>query len=195
MKAEDHSDCSPNDCQHKREARAAELIRKQEDEAKEVAYYEEKRRRRAREAAHDGEDAGVISGKRKYPTNAYERSALVQELELELMRAREEQVTNGDPMPLQSIRNVVGDALRLLEHKNEQYGDAWRKQGYMGNLARIQSKAERLKSLLWRDAGGNGYPLPANYSRDGETVVDTLLDLINLAAMAAINWTEENRWG
>lgn len=195
-KAEDHSDCSPEECQHKR---------KQVGEEKEASYYEEKRRLRQYNEQNgsrcaDGEGpVSMVAAGRVFPdvdpSSAEWRARKVQLIELELLEARENMVAHGDPMPLQNIRNVVGDALRLLEHKNEQYGDAWRKQGYMGNLARIQSKAERLKNLLWRDAGGNGYPLPANYTRDGETVADTLLDLINLSAMMAINWTEENRWG
>lgn len=195
MKAEDHSECSPEDCQHKR---------KQVGEEKEAAYYEEKRRLRQYNELH-----GLRHGAGEGPVNvaaspvmqdvdrgsAEWRARKVALIELELLEAREDMVAHGDPMPLQDVRNVVGDALRLLEHKNQQYRDAWRKQGYMGNLGRIQSKAERLKSLLWRDADGDGYPLPANYTRDGETVVDTLLDLINLSAMMVANWTEENRWG
>lgn len=195
MKAEDHSDCSPNDCQHKRDLLNAE--QKKAGEEKEAAYYEEKRRLRQYNEQHgprreDGEStvlSDVDLGSAEW------RARKVAMIELELLEAREDMVAHGDPMPLQSLRNVVGDALRLLEHKNEQYGDAWRKQGYMGNLARIQSKAARLNNLLWRDADGDGYPLAPNYSRGGETVVDTLLDLINLSAMMAMNWTEENRWG
>lgn len=126
-----------------------------------------------------------------------QRREKVQRLEVELLKAREDQVAHGDPMPLQDVRNVVGDALRLLEHKNQSYRDAWRKQGYMGNLGRLQSKAERLKNLLWRDADGNGYPLPPDRigAEQAETVVDTLLDMVNLSAFMVVNWTAENRWG
>lgn len=125
----------------------------------------------------------------------YQRRQKLEQLELELLKAREDMVAHGDPLPLQDLRNVVGDALRLLDGKQRQYGDAWRKQGYMGQVARIKSKTDRLDNLLWRDADGNGYPLPANWDRDGETVVDTALDLINLAAMFVVNFTNENRWG
>lgn len=132
-----------------------------------------------------------------YETAEGERRERVARLELELLKAREDQVAHGDPMPLQDVRNVVGDALRLLEHKNQGYRDAWRKQGYMGNLGRLQSKAERLKNLLWRDADGNGYPLPPDRigAEQAETVVDTLLDMVNLSAFMVVNWTAQNRWG
>lgn len=193
---------------HPSEARA-------DQEMSEDEYYIEKRRNRQRvqheadlkaqattfgsyaspsvQVAFDGAYMGESPD--MYETAEGERREKVQRLEVELLKAREDQVAHGDPMPLQDVRNVVGDALRLLESKNVSYRDAWRKQGYMGNLSRVQSKAERLKSMLWRDADGDGYPLPANYTRDGETIVDTLLDLINLSAFTVVNWTEENRWG
>lgn len=141
---------------------------------------------------------GVLTGQAPTFTDpVLARQERVYKLEEALLEARADQVANGDPMPLQDLRNFVGDALRLLEHKNESYGDAWKSQGYMGNLARIASKAQRLQNLLWKDADGDGYPLPATRAgaEQSETVRDTLLDLVNLAAMMAVNWEHENRWG
>lgn len=195
---------------HPSEARA-------EQEMSEDEYYIEKRRNRQR-AQHEADLKqqattfgsyaspsvqvafdGAYMGESPvmYETAEEQRKDRVARLELELLKAREDQVAHGDPMPLQDVRNVVGDALRLLEHKNASYRDAWRKQGYMGNLGRLQSKAERLKNLLWRDADGNGYPLPPDRigAEQAETVVDTLLDMVNLSAFMVVNWTAENRWG
>jgi hypothetical protein len=99
----------------------------------------------------------------------------------------------SDPMPLQELRNTVGDALRLAAHKNEQYQDAWRKQGYMGNLARILSKTARLEAMLWNDPEdevGREEAVEAV-----EPIRETLLDIINLAGFMAVNYAECNRWG
>lgn len=210
MKASDHSQCAPEDCVHRREA-----------EAKEEAYYEMKRAaklngpeaagyaeaRMPQETTFGGARGhqvarfpGLIGAEVHYDSehglsDVELRAELVGKLESMLLEVRADQYNNGDPMPLQGVRNAVGDALRLLEAKRA-YGDAWRAQGYMGNLARLQSKMARLRELLWRDAEGNGYPLPANYTKgNNETVLDTALDLVNLAGMFAVNWTEENRWG
>lgn len=78
----------------------------------------------------------------------------------------------------------------LVREKDKAYGGAWRKQGYMGNLARIMSKAARLESMVWRD-DKDGYQL----DEFGETVQDTLHDLMALAAFMATNLEEGNRWG
>lgn len=208
MKAKDHSDCNLYDCIHKREiveleGRAEQA--NQDAEYREAAYYEAKRREKAEAYIVKVHGGTKFGGYADTSPNVSEggpdesgpkwRARKVALLESELLEARTEQAAHGDSMPLQELRNVVGDALRILERKNEQYGEAWRHQGYMGNLARIQSKCSRLREMLWKDPDGNGYPLPANYTRDDEAIVDTLLDLINLAAMMAVNWEENNRWG
>lgn len=184
MKPLDHSECHADECVHSREK----------------LYYEAKRREKAEAytakvpgATQFGGYAETVEASDDYPKEWLRRK--VQLLEDELLEARAEAMRNGVTFPMQELRNVVGDALRLAAQKNEQYGDAWRKSGYMGNLGRIKTKTDRLDSLLWRDPDGNGHPLPANYTRDGETIVDTLLDLINLAGFMAVNWTEQNRWG
>lgn len=79
--------------------------------------------------------------------------------------------------------------LAIIRKKNAMYGDAWRQQGYMGNLARILSKAARLKAVMWRS---DPPPLSA---QEGETVLDTARDLIALAAFFIINYEQENGWG
>jgi len=75
----------------------------------------------------------------------------------------------------------------LYLHKNEAYGSAWKAQGWMGNLARIFSKAARLKVMCW-----NAEPVD---QRGDESVNDTLLDLANLSLFALMNRRGGNRWG
>lgn len=81
--------------------------------------------------------------------------------------------------------------------KSRGYGNAWQEQGYMGNLARVLSKTSRLKNLLWRDGGPD-----MSVDMDGgdadpeaESVLDTLLDLSALCALAVANIEEGNKWG
>jgi hypothetical protein len=187
MKPIDHSECNPYECIHAMEMR---------DERKRRAGMAQMEPDKGYAPPRDTQAPKMDMANGNLESGPEWRARKVALLEQELLEARADQFAHGDPAEsLQSLRNVVGDALRLLEVKNTQYGDAWRKQGYMGNLARIQSKAARLNALLWRDADGDGYPLPADYTRDGETVIDTLTDLINLAAMMAVNFSEGNRWG
>jgi hypothetical protein len=183
---------------HPAEARA-------EQEFTEDEHYDQKRRRaqamRDRYGVLSGPEAQGLSATvneeaPRFLSPSEARAFRVQRLEEELLEARALMATHGELGPLQPLRNMVGDALRLLEHKNAAYGDAWRHQGYMGNLARLQSKVQRLRNLLWRDPDSNGYPIqPLDIAGGEETVTDTLVDLINLAAMMAVNWNEDNRWG
>lgn len=76
----------------------------------------------------------------------------------------------------------------LMANKSKAYGDAWRRQGYMGNLARILSKAARLENLLWRDRRGQAEVLE-------ESVEDTVLDLIALCVFFRENWLTGIPWG
>lgn len=90
-------------------------------------------------------------------------------------------------------RGVWQEHARLVAAKLEEkvgYGSAWQEQGYMGNLARIQSKTSRLKNLLWRDDCGPDLQMDSD-----ESVLDTLLDLSALCALAISNIEEGNRWG
>lgn len=81
--------------------------------------------------------------------------------------------------------------LELLKKKDAAYGDAWVQQGYMGNLARIFSKASRVKNLMWSDQSDH-----TSWTEEGqESVLDTLYDLSALCAFAIVNIEEGNRWG
>lgn len=86
------------------------------------------------------------------------------------------------------LGEVFLQALELAKAKNESYGDAWRKRGYMGNLARVLNKSDRLQNMMWQDNGD----APEAFS---ESVEDTLIDLINISAFMYINLREGNRWG
>jgi hypothetical protein len=88
----------------------------------------------------------------------------------------------------QRMLQVFEQCLHLQQRKGRTYRNAWREQGYMGNVARVLSKASRLKSMLWRDQAE--YVAP-----DEEPAEDTLHDLINIAAFAVMNLAERNRWG
>jgi hypothetical protein len=84
--------------------------------------------------------------------------------------------------------------LALVREKDAAYGGAWQKQGYMGNLSRILSKTARLENMLWRDnpwlgTGGD------ESDEEAESVLDTLKDLMALAAFCAANIEDGNRWG
>lgn len=80
---------------------------------------------------------------------------------------------------------VLNCALQTMSAKDRLYAGAWREQGWMGNLARIQSKVGRLRNMLWQE-----YPI-----NDKESADDSLLDLINLAVFAILNRQGGNRWG
>jgi hypothetical protein len=83
------------------------------------------------------------------------------------------------------------DAVQALLKTKQAYGNAWREQGYMGNLARIQSKTARLRNMLWRDDESNGIGV----SEGGESVADTLKDLSALCSFMLANFEDGNRWG
>lgn len=110
---------------------------------------------------------------------------------------------DSPPTMAQGLATFFDEALRLAIDKNDHYGDAWRAQGWMGNLARVQSKVARLKNMLWRDelVGEQPETMAAQFAEDHaadmfeETVRDTLLDLANLCGMMAANMGEGNKWG
>lgn len=107
------------------------------------------------------------------------------------------QAPKPSPLTLQPFESEAACAviahsesvLTLVRQKNRAYQDAWKEQGYMGNLARIQSKTARLKNMLWRDATDK------DWEDNSEPVMDTLLDLMALCAFALTNLEESNRWG
>lgn len=93
--------------------------------------------------------------------------------------------TEGD-VTLISLARAFNEALVVAHGKNVMYGGAWRRQGWMGNLARIKSKVERLNHMLWRDH---------DIQDSEETSTDTALDLLNITGFFMINRAEENKWG
>lgn len=81
---------------------------------------------------------------------------------------------------------VFEDCLNLAMAKNSGYGNAWREQGWMGNLARILSKTARLKNMAWRDNVAESLPEPHE---------ETAGDLINLCVFFLFNRRDSNKWG
>jgi hypothetical protein len=106
---------------------------------------------------------------------------------------------DSPPSTLQGAIMFYDQCVDLMSKKNLAYGDAWRDQGYMGNIARVLSKVSRLRNLMWRSYPDMNQVLdPENSSQedtDAETVRDTLLDLANLCYFAARNLEEGNQWG
>jgi hypothetical protein len=109
------------------------------------------------------------------------------------------------PLPTELPIEVQGEAviafaayseavLELVRRKDAAYQGAWQKQGYMGNLARIMSKTERLKAMLWREQPWLGTGGEES-DQEMESVLDTLKDLMALAAFCAANIEDGNRWG
>jgi hypothetical protein len=103
---------------------------------------------------------------------------------------------NGDYMELLSGRegdattakllDIFAECIVLQRQKTQTYGDAWRSQGEMGNVARVLSKVARLKKMCWTSNQIDSHT---------ESVEDTLLDLINLAGFTLINRRDRNKWG
>lgn len=99
----------------------------------------------------------------------------------------------GDPNESQegygTIVKMVGvfeKCLNLQIRKGFTYGDTWRSQGYMGNVGRVLGKASRLRQMVWGDF---------QIESSDETRMDTLGDMINIAAFAIINMNDDNKWG
>lgn len=97
-----------------------------------------------------------------------------------------------------SVWQGHADAVQALLKRKKAYGDAWKAQGYMGNIGRVLSKCSRLRNLLWSD---NVPDLSVSEEAEDErgteveTVLDTLYDLSALCAFAIANIEEGNRWG
>jgi hypothetical protein len=87
---------------------------------------------------------------------------------------------------IEQFAGALQEMADLYVEKTVYYGDAWRQQGWMGNLARIMSKVARLRNMSWRrDPIDNGK----------ETTEDTLLDLANLSVFGLLNRRDGNFWG
>lgn len=91
----------------------------------------------------------------------------------------------GDTTTVRMLE-IFEECINLQRQKASTYGDAFRSQGYMGNVARVLSKAARLKNMVWTDA---------EFDSPGETTRDTVLDMINIACFFIINKTDRNKWG
>lgn len=101
-----------------------------------------------------------------------------------------------DPTTAQVVAMFHDRALRLAVDKDQAYRKAWVEQGYIGNVARILSKASRLRNMVWCDQASDLPPeVAAPTEQEEETLRDTLLDMANLCAFAAHNMAQGNRWG
>lgn len=97
-----------------------------------------------------------------------------------------DEMTPDEIATLKEVGEQFIKAFALVEAKNEVYQDAWRRQGWRGNLARILSKSDRLRAMLWRSERLDG---------NGEPAEETAKDLMTLACFFLINFKKENEWG
>lgn len=86
------------------------------------------------------------------------------------------------------VWDVYAKAIQTFDQKNADYGDAWRTNGWRGNLSRIFEKVQRVRNLAWR-------PDPRVPAVGDEQVLETLQDLLNTTAFAIINMVEEVEYG
>ena len=98
----------------------------------------------------------------------------------------EDEITSEGALIGKRFEAAFQKTLDMVLEKNAAYGDAWRAQGWMGNLARMQSKVARLKNMLWQD-----------FAIDSTTegVDETALDLINITLFFLLNRADGNKWG
>jgi hypothetical protein len=95
---------------------------------------------------------------------------------------------DSPPSTMQGLMVFFDGCVELAGRKDAAYGGAWRRQGYMGNLARLMSKSDRLRNMLWNNR--------ASYGEDqSETVQDTLQDMANIVGFMYRNYEEGNQWG
>lgn len=85
-----------------------------------------------------------------------------------------------------ALANFYAHCLTVAHNKSLNYGDAWRRQGWMGNLARMMSKMSRIKFMSWRDHA---------MENAEESVTDSAIDLANITGFFAMNRSEDNKWG
>jgi hypothetical protein len=88
----------------------------------------------------------------------------------------------------QQVWDVFAKAMETFDKKNADYGDAWKTNGWRGNLSRIFEKVQRVRNLAWR-------PDPRVPAVGDEQVLETLQDLLNTTAFAIINMIEEREYG
>lgn len=88
----------------------------------------------------------------------------------------------------QQLWDIFTEAVQTFDKKNDDYGDAWRRNGWRGNLSRVFEKADRVRNLAWR-------PDPRVPAVGDEAVVETLRDMLNTIAFTIMNMEEEVEWG
>lgn len=79
-------------------------------------------------------------------------------------------------------------AIETFDKKNADYGDAWKANGWRGNLSRVFEKNQRVRNLLWRSD-------PRTPAVGDEQAVDTLRDMLNTIVFAIMNLQEEVEYG
>lgn len=75
---------------------------------------------------------------------------------------------------IEQMQKIQSEGLELFQRKNNDYGDAFAKYGFIGVLIRLEDKIQRVLSI-----SRNGISLV-----NDESLRDTLLDLHNYSAMA-----------
>lgn len=88
----------------------------------------------------------------------------------------------------QQVWDEFARAIELFDRKNADYGDAWRANGWRGNLSRVFEKNQRVRNLLWRTD-------PRTPAVGDEAAVETLRDMLNSIVFAIINLQEEVEYG
>ena len=78
------------------------------------------------------------------------------------------------PQTVLDAEEIVKECLKLLEQKNIDYGDSWRRYGANGAFIRLSDKFFRLEHLYWNKKE----PVV-----DTEKLEDTARDLINYAIL------------
>lgn len=132
-----------------------------------------------------------VDGKRCYRSPSSEWHRTAQPRQPEHYDTYAGRITlDNPPSTMQGLMVFFDGCVELAGQKDAAYGGAWRRQGYMGNLARLMSKADRLRNMLWTND-------PDGYRRDeyGETIQDTLKDMANLAGFMHRNYEDGNQWG
>lgn len=99
---------------------------------------------------------------------------------------RDYQLSDRHVRTLLRCGDQLAGVLATVYAKEQDYGEAWREQGWRGNVARILSKTSRLRNMLWRTH---------TLENHDEPVQDTLQDLIALTLFALINRQGRNEWG
>lgn len=89
---------------------------------------------------------------------------------------------------IEGMERIYNEALDLARRKNHDYGDAWRSNGWRGNLSRVFEKSHRLRTLLW-----NGNAPEARVT--DEDVRQTAIDMLNTLTFFIMNMEAGVEWG